>query len=122
MSQGIVALARRSVSGLRLGCVPSCAACSAPLSLAFRLFGSVFAGHVLVSTILAIAPVFLFPILILELFMGFIQAVIFAVLALVFLSIATAHEAPGPEQSEAARGGTVESIVTNLHLDLTAFI
>jgi F-type H+-transporting ATPase subunit a len=74
-----------------------------PLSLAFRLFGSVFAGHVLVSTILAIAPLVLFPFLILELFMGFIQAVIFAVLALVFLSIATAHEAPGPEQSEAAR-------------------
>jgi F-type H+-transporting ATPase subunit a len=74
-----------------------------PLSLAFRLFGSVFAGHVLVSTILAIAPLVLFPFLILELFMGFIQAVIFAVLALVFLTIATAHEAAEPEQSEAAR-------------------
>ena len=74
-----------------------------PLSLAFRLFGSVFAGHVLVSTILAIAPLVLFPFLILELFVGFIQAVIFAVLALVFLTIATAHEAARPEQSEAAR-------------------
>jgi F-type H+-transporting ATPase subunit a len=74
-----------------------------PLSLAFRLFGSVFAGHVLVSTILAIAPLVLFPFLILELFMGFIQAVIFAVLALVFLTIATAHEATGPGQSEVAR-------------------
>jgi F0F1-type ATP synthase membrane subunit a len=29
-------------------------------TLAFRLFGSVFAGHVLVSTMLAIAPVVIF--------------------------------------------------------------
>ena len=74
-----------------------------PLSLAFRLFGSVFAGHVLVGTILAIAPLFLFPFLVLELLMGFIQAVIFAVLALVFLTIAIAHESARPEQSGAAR-------------------
>jgi F0F1-type ATP synthase membrane subunit a len=32
-----------------------------PLSLAFRLFGSVFAGHVLMSAMLAIAPVVLCP-------------------------------------------------------------
>jgi F-type H+-transporting ATPase subunit a len=69
-----------------------------PLSLAFRLFGSAFAGHVLVGAMLAIAPLVLFPFLVLELLMGFIQAVIFAVLALVFLGIATAHEA-GPESS-----------------------
>ena len=61
-----------------------------PLSLAFRLFGSVFAGHVLVSTILTVAPLVLFPFLVLELFMGFIQAVIFAMLSLVFLTMATA--------------------------------
>jgi F-type H+-transporting ATPase subunit a len=74
-----------------------------PLSLAFRLFGSIFAGHVLVSTMLAIAPLFLFPFLVLEIFMGFIQAVIFAVIALIFLTIATAHDPAGPEGSVAAR-------------------
>jgi F-type H+-transporting ATPase subunit a len=74
-----------------------------PLSLAFRLFGSVFAGHVLVSTMLAIAPVVLFPFLVLEVFMGLIQAVIFAVLALVFLTIATAGVAAQPRQTEAAQ-------------------
>jgi F-type H+-transporting ATPase subunit a len=74
-----------------------------PLSLAFRLFGSVFAGHVLVSTILAIAPVVLFPFLVLELFMGLIQAVIFAVLALVFLTIATAHDGKRLGQTETAQ-------------------
>jgi F-type H+-transporting ATPase subunit a len=72
-----------------------------PLSLAFRLFGSVFAGHVLVSTFLAIAPVVLVPVLVLELLMGFIQAVIFAVLALVFLAIAISHESdPARVQAE----------------------
>jgi F-type H+-transporting ATPase subunit a len=74
-----------------------------PLSLAFRLFGSIFAGHVLVSTILTVAPLFLFPFLVLEILMGFIQAVIFGVLSLVFLAIATAHKPAGPEQSTAAR-------------------
>ena len=70
-----------------------------PLSLAFRLFGSIFAGHVLVGTMLTIAPLVVLPFLVLELFMGLIQAIIFAMLALVFLSIATAHEdarEPGP--------------------------
>jgi F-type H+-transporting ATPase subunit a len=74
-----------------------------PLSLAFRLFGSIFAGHVLVSTMLTVAPLFLFPFLVLEILMGFIQATIFGVLALVFLAIATAHERAETEQSAAAR-------------------
>ena len=41
---------------------------------------------------LTIAPLVVLPFLALELFMGLIQAIIFAMLALVFLSIATAHE------------------------------
>jgi F-type H+-transporting ATPase subunit a len=73
-----------------------------PLSLAFRLFGSVFAGHVLVGTILAIAPVVLVPFLVLELFMGLIQAVIFATLSLVFLTIATARDSGHPQPADAA--------------------
>jgi F-type H+-transporting ATPase subunit a len=73
-----------------------------PLSLAFRLFGSVFAGHVLVGTILAIAPAVLFPFLALELFMGLIQAVIFATLSLVFLTIATAGGADDIERTQTA--------------------
>jgi F-type H+-transporting ATPase subunit a len=74
-----------------------------PLSLAFRLFGSVFAGHVLVGTILAIAPAVLFPFLVLELFMGLIQAVIFATLSLVFLTIATARDGDQLEQTQTAQ-------------------
>jgi F-type H+-transporting ATPase subunit a len=75
-----------------------------PLSLAFRLFGSIFAGHVLVGTMLTIAPLVVLPFLALELFMGLIQAIIFAMLALVFLSIATAHEDASEPGSSGARG------------------
>ena len=74
-----------------------------PLSLGFRLFGSVFAGHVLVSTMLTIAPLVVLPFLVLELFMGLIQAVIFATLTLVFLTIATAHEDSRPAEARLPR-------------------
>ncbi|MCC6178330.1 MAG: F0F1 ATP synthase subunit A [Chloroflexi bacterium] len=65
-----------------------------PLSLALRLFGNIFAGDVLVGMILGVAPVVLFLVLGLELFVGLVQAVIFSALLLVFLSVAVAHERP----------------------------
>src|SRR5919199_546196 len=63
-----------------------------PLSLSFRLFGNIFAGEVLLATMLNVAPVVLFVFIALELFVGLIQALIFSMLSLVFLSIATVHE------------------------------
>jgi F-type H+-transporting ATPase subunit a len=63
-----------------------------PLSLAFRLFGNIFAGEVLLATMLGVAPFVMFVFLGLELFVGLIQALIFSMLSLVFLSIATVHE------------------------------
>jgi F-type H+-transporting ATPase subunit a len=63
-----------------------------PLSLAFRLFGNIFAGEVLLATMLSVAPFVLFIFIGLELFVGLIQALIFSMLSLVFLSIATVHE------------------------------
>ena len=63
-----------------------------PLSLSFRLFGNIFAGEVLLATMLVVAPYVLFVFIGLELFVGLIQALIFAMLSLVFLSIATVHE------------------------------
>ncbi|MDP2641126.1 MAG: F0F1 ATP synthase subunit A [Candidatus Yanofskybacteria bacterium] len=60
------------------------------LSFSFRLFGNIFAGKVLLVVALALVP-FLAPVPFygLELFIGFIQAFIFAMLTLVFLKIAT---------------------------------
>ncbi len=63
------------------------------VSFSFRLFGNVFAGEVLLIIIGALVPYFIpLPFLILEIFVGFIQAFIFSMLTLVFLSIATAEE------------------------------
>lgn len=60
------------------------------VSFSFRLFGNVFAGEVLLIVIGALVPYFIpLPFIMLELFVGFIQAFIFAMLTLVFLSIAT---------------------------------
>src|SRR5438067_145086 len=64
---------------------------SRPLSLAFRLFGNIFAGEVLLATMLNVAPYVMFVFIGLELFVGLIQALIFSMLSLVFLSIATVH-------------------------------
>ena len=63
-----------------------------PLSLSFRLFGNIFAGEVLLATMLTVAPFVMFVFIGLELFVGLIQALIFSMLSLVFLSIATVHE------------------------------
>lgn len=61
------------------------------LSFSFRLFGNIFAGEVLLVTIGLLVPyVAPIPFLGLELFVGLIQALIFATLTLVFLEIAVA--------------------------------
>jgi F-type H+-transporting ATPase subunit a len=73
-----------------------------PLSLSFRLFGNIFAGEVLLATMLTVAPVVLFIFIALELFVGLIQALIFSMLSLVFLSIATVHEDAHAANEEAS--------------------
>lgn len=60
------------------------------ISFTFRLFGNVFAGEVLLTVMLHLVPYILpLPFLFLEVFVGFIQAVVFAMLTLVFLKMAT---------------------------------
>lgn len=65
------------------------------ISFAFRLFGNVFAGEVLLIVLGSIAPYIApIPFYAMELFVGFIQALVFTMLALVFFSMATInHEA-----------------------------
>ncbi len=60
------------------------------ISFAFRLFGNIFAGEVLLTVIAFLMPVFApLPFMGLELFVGFIQALVFSMLTTVFLSLAT---------------------------------
>lgn len=59
------------------------------LSFAFRLFGNVFAGKVLLIIISSLAPLLApLPFLGLEIFVGFIQAFIFFTLTTIFLKVA----------------------------------
>ena len=60
------------------------------ISFSFRLFGNILAGEILLAVMVFLVPwVASLPFLGLELFVGFIQAFIFAVLALAFLAVAT---------------------------------
>ena len=62
------------------------------ISFSFRLFGNVFAGEVLLVIIGFLVPfVIPMPFLMLELFVGFIQALVFAMLTMVFISMAISH-------------------------------
>ena len=75
------------------------------VSLSMRLFGNVFAGEVLLATMLALttAVVFVLPLaffvpavfLLLELLFGAVQALVFALLAMTYISMAIAEHAGG---------------------------
>jgi F-type H+-transporting ATPase subunit a len=80
---------------------------SRPLSLSLRLFGNMYAGGVLVHTMLGTVPggfLITFVFLGLELFVGVVQAIIFTMLTLVYLSIANTshgHDSHGEGHAEA---------------------
>ena len=62
------------------------------ISFSFRLFGNVFAGEVLLIITGFLAPFGApIPFLMLEIFVGFIQALVFSMLTMVFISIAVAQ-------------------------------
>ncbi|MEO8539554.1 MAG: F0F1 ATP synthase subunit A [bacterium] len=62
------------------------------ISFCFRLFGNIFAGEVLVLMLTFLMPFFFVDVIYgLELFVGFIQAAVFALLTLVFATMAVEH-------------------------------
>ncbi len=74
------------------------------ISLAARLFGNIFGGEVLVTVMYSLVPVVVPAVFLgLEVLFGFIQALIFSVLSIVYIALATAggHEEHG-EQPHAA--------------------
>lgn len=72
------------------------------ISLAIRLYGNVMSGAVIAAILLSIAP-FFFPVLMdmLGLLTGLIQAYIFAILATVYISSATADPDSVPRSTDA---------------------
>jgi F-type H+-transporting ATPase subunit a len=82
------------------------------ISLSMRLFGNIFAGEVLLATMLALttAAVFVLPLaffvpalfLGLELLFGLVQALVFALLAMTYISVAIAEQSGhGDDHGEA---------------------
>lgn len=60
------------------------------MSFSFRLFGNIFAGEVLLAVMMFLVPIIVpMPFYGLELFVGMIQGVVFAMLSLVFFNLAT---------------------------------
>jgi len=65
------------------------------ISFTFRLFGNVFAGAVLLFVMSFLVPFFVpLPFYGLELFVGFMQAFVFAILTLIFMSMAVVGHGP----------------------------
>lgn len=64
-----------------------------PFSLALRLFANIFAGEVLVFTIVGLAAYFLpLPFMLFELFVALIQALVFTLLSTTYISMAIKEE------------------------------
>ncbi len=62
------------------------------ISFSFRLFGNIFAGEVLILVIIYFVPYVLpVPLMLFEVFVGFIQAVIFSLLTLFFIKLAVSE-------------------------------
>lgn len=75
------------------------------ISLSFRLFGTIFAGEVLLLVIGYFVPYILpVPLMAFELFIGFLQAAIFAILTLAYVKLAVdePHGSESHEPKEAA--------------------
>jgi len=71
------------------------------LSFSFRLFGNIFAGSAVLAVFAWLLPFVSDAIFIpLEIFVGFVQALIFALLTLVFLEIATTSHEHDEEETE----------------------
>jgi F-type H+-transporting ATPase subunit a len=69
-----------------------------PITLALRLFGNLFAGTLMLLLIAALLPVFIVPFAdvawkLFDMFIGFIQAFIFALLTIVYYGMATTVDA-----------------------------
>lgn len=83
----------RSPIGFFVGLLEIVSEFAKVLSFSFRLFGNIFAGEVLLLIVASLVPYLApLPFFGLELFVGLVQALVFATLTLVFLQLATAEE------------------------------
>lgn len=77
-----------AVINLAVGLIEIVSEFAKVLSLSLRLFGNIFAGEVLITVIASIAAVILpAPFMVLELLVGLVQASVFTMLTLVYLTV-----------------------------------
>ena len=89
------------------------------VSFSFRLFGNIFAGEVLLVVIAYLMPALApLPFFGLELFVGLVQALVFTMLTLVFLEIATS--AHSSDHADHATTGSAQLPVTPAESGATA--
>ena len=82
-----------SFTGIIMGLVEILEMVTRPLSLAIRLFANIFAGEILVTVMLGVCAYFLpLPIMLFELLVAFIQATVFMMLTIAYVSSATGDE------------------------------
>jgi len=82
-----------SFTGIIMGLVEILEMVTRPLSLAIRLFANIFAGEILVTVMLGVcAYVLPLPIMLFELLVAFIQATVFMMLTIAYVSSATGDE------------------------------
>ncbi len=81
------------------------------ISLSMRLFGNVFAGEVLLATMIALAPILIPAVFLgLEILFGFVQALVFALLAMTYIATAIAeHHSAGDDDHGEADAGHADS-------------
>ena len=82
------------------GCLEIVSILFRPISLAFRLYGNIFAGENLLEAMSKLVPGFGWlvpiPFYFLELLMGLVQALVFMLLTAVFTMLICQHESEGP--------------------------
>ncbi|HAI98456.1 TPA: ATP synthase F0 subunit A [Candidatus Peribacteria bacterium] len=89
--------------GSFVGILELIAECAKVISFTFRLFGNIFAGEVLLVVISFLMPYLApIPFMGLELFVGFIQALVFSLLTLVFIKMGTTGHGEHHESSSHA--------------------
>jgi len=79
----------KSALGFLIGIIELFSEIARLISFSFRLFGNIFAGEVLILVVIFFVPYIVpVPLMLFEVFVGFIQAAIFSLLTLFFIKIA----------------------------------
>lgn len=82
-----------SFTGIIMALVEVLEMITRPLSLAIRLFANIFAGEILVSVALGLSAYLLpLPVMLFEILVAFIQATVFMMLTIAYISSATGEE------------------------------